>query len=79
MDKASALLTHIDGVLGQVKELKTEVDSLAARLDAKDNTVGLIASGKGKLVNELDKLSKDIDGLTKDIKKTGLKLNIDIF
>ena len=79
VDKASALLTHIDGVLGQVKELKTEVDSLAARLDAKDNTVGLIASGKGKLVNELDKLSKDIDGLTKDIKKTGLKLNIDIF
>ena len=79
VEKGTALLNHIDAVLDQVKGLKTEVDSLAARLDAKDNTVGLLASGRGKLVNELDKLAKDIDGLTKDIKKSGLKLNIDIF
>ncbi len=79
VEKGTALLNHIDAVLDQVKGLKTEVDALAARLDAKDNTVGLLASGKGKLINELDKLAKDIDGLTKGIKKSGLKLNIDIF
>ena len=79
VEKGSAMLERIDGLLNQVKEIKADVDALSARLDAKDNTVGLIASGRGKLIGELDKLGKDIDGLTKDIKKSGLKLNIDIF
>lgn len=79
VEKGSAMLERIDGLLDQVKEIKADVDALSARLDAKDNTVGLIASGRGKLIGELDKLGKDIDGLTKDIKKSGLKLNIDIF
>ena len=79
VEKGSAMLERIDGLLNQVKEIKADVDALSARLDAKDNTVGLIASGRGKLIGELEKLGKDIDGLTKDIKKSGLKLNIDIF
>ena len=79
VEKGSAMLERIDGLLNQVKEIKADVDTLSARLDAKDNTVGLIASGRGKLIGELEKLGKDIDGLTKDIKKSGLKLNIDIF
>lgn len=79
VEKGTAMLNRIDDLLNQVKDIKADVDTLAARLDAKDNTVGLVVSGHGKLVSELDKISKDIDGLIKDIKKSGLKLNIDIF
>ena len=79
VEKGSAMLAHVDTLLSRVKELKTDADALAARLDAKDNTVGLLSSGKGKFIGELDRLAKDIDELTKNIKKYGLKLNIDIF
>ena len=79
VEKASELLTHIDGLLGRVKELKKEAEGLASRLDANDNTVALVVSGHGKLVRELEKLAKDINKLTQDIKKKGLKINIDIF
>ena len=48
-------------------------------MDKTDNTAGLVVTGKGKLVRELDRISLDIDKLISDIKKSGLKLNVDIF
>jgi phospholipid/cholesterol/gamma-HCH transport system substrate-binding protein len=66
-------------VLAQVKASKEELDAVAAKVDKTDNTVGLVVKGKGKLVRELDRISLDIDKLISDIKKSGLKLNVDIF
>lgn len=79
VEKGSELLKHIDTLLERVKELKNEAETLASRLDAKDNTVALVVSGHGKLIGGLEKLAKDINKLTQDIKKKGLKINIDIF
>ena len=79
VDKGSALLSRADSLLDQVKALKSEYDALLAKLDATDNTAGLVISGRGKILGELDKIAKDIDRLISDIKKSGLKLNIDIF
>jgi len=79
VEKGSAMLDRIDSLLAQVKEIKAECDKVAEKLDKSDNTVGLVASGRGKLVKEIDRLSVDIGKLTSDIKKSGLKLNVDIF
>ena len=79
VEKGSELLSRVDSLLDQVKSLKSDYDALLARLDATDNTVGLIATEKGKLLGEMDKIAKDIDRLISDIKKSGLKLNVDIF
>jgi phospholipid/cholesterol/gamma-HCH transport system substrate-binding protein len=79
VEKGSAMLAHVDSVLAQVKASKEELDAVAARLDKTDNTAGLVATGKGKLVRELDRISLDIDKLISEIKKSGLKLNVDIF
>ena len=79
VEKASALLAHVDTLIAEVKELKAGSDSLVARLDSGDNTVGLIASGRGGLTGKLEKFANDIDALIRDVKKSGLRLNIDIF
>lgn len=79
VEKGSAMLAHVDSVLAQVKATKEELDAVAAKVDKTDNTVGLVVTGKGKLVRELDRISLDIDKLISDIKKSGLKLNVDIF
>ena len=78
-DKVGALLDRTDALLGHLKEVKVEVDSVVAKFDATDNTVGLVASSRGKLIGELDRITVDIDHLISDIKKSGLKLNVDIF
>lgn len=79
VEKASALLARVDSLVAGVQELKADADSLVLRLDSGDNTIGLIASGRGKLTGKLEKLANDIDALTQDVKKSGLRLNIDIF
>ena len=79
VDAGSALLDRVDGLLTQVKDLKSDADGLAARIDAEDNTVGLVLKKDGKLIKETEKLASDIDKLILDLKKRGLKLNVDIF
>lgn len=79
VEKGTALLERTDALLAHLKEIKAETDSVVARVDATDNTVGLIATGRGKIVKEIDRLSVDIDSLVSDIKKSGLRLNVDIF
>ena len=79
VDAGSALLDRVDGLLTQVKDLKSDADGLAARIDAEDNTVGLVLKKDGKLIRETEKLASDIDKLILDLKKRGLKLNVDIF
>lgn len=79
VEKGSSLLERTDALLTRVKEIKAEVQSVAAKLDSTDNTAGLVASGRGKLISEMDRLSVDIERLISDIKKSGLRLNVDIF
>ena len=79
VEKGAALLSRADSLLDRVAALKTEYETLLAKFDATDNTAGLVSTGKGRLLGELDKIVKDIDRLVKDIKKSGLKLNVYIF
>jgi len=79
VEKGRALLDRTDSLLSRLDSLKGQSDALVEKLSATDNTAGLVFSGRGKLFSELDRLSLDIDRLISDIKKSGLKLNVDIF
>ncbi|MCQ2054400.1 MAG: MlaD family protein [Fibrobacter sp.] len=73
------VVSKADELLGKVRDTKAELKKVAEAFDRDDNTAGAIISGKGRLIGEIDRISRDVDALSKDIKKTGLKLNVDIF
>lgn len=78
-DKAKQLLPRVDSLLLSTKSIQAFTDELVAKINADDNSVGLILDEKGKLSKELGQTADDIDALMDDIKKQGLKLNVDIF
>lgn len=78
-DKAKQLLPRVDSLLQKTKSIQAFTDELAAKLDADDNSAGLILAEKGELSQKLDQTAADIEALMADIKKQGLKLNVDIF
>jgi phospholipid/cholesterol/gamma-HCH transport system substrate-binding protein len=77
--KAEKSVEKVDSLTASLERLKNEMDAISSKLDHQDNTVGLIASGKGRVNDEIDALVKDTDALIADIKKRGLRLNVDIF
>ena len=79
VQKVENVVAHVDTLLTQVRGLKTELETIQAKLFQDDNTMGLILSKKGDIIKELDRIGADIDGLIADVKKQGLRLNMDIF
>jgi len=79
VQKVDALVSRLDTLLGEVKGLKKELDEILAKLDKDDNAAGLILSKKGAIFKELDEIGTHVDALIKDIRKSGLKMNVDIF
>lgn len=79
VEKVDALMGRVDELLGKVKGSKQELEAVAGKLGQDDNTAGLILAENGEFAKELDRIAKDIDSLIADIKKSGVKLNVDIF
>ena len=77
--KAEKVVERVDSLVASLDKLKNELDKVSSKLEQRDNTVGLIVSGKGRINGEIDALMKDTDALIADIKKSGLRLNLDIF
>ena len=79
VEDISALKGRTEELLQKVSELKDSANVICSKLEQEDNTAGLILSGKGRFLQEINRISKDIDALVADIKKQGVKLNVDIF
>ena len=79
IEDISTLKGRTEELLQKVAELKDSADAICSKLEQEDNTAGLILSGKGRFLQEINRISKDIDALIADIKKQGVKLNVDIF
>ena len=77
--KVESLVVRLDSLSGRVRVMKQELDGIDAKMEQDDNTAGLILSQKGDIFKELDHIGSHIDALVKDIRKSGLKLNMDIF
>ena len=78
-EKAKQMLPRVKELLEKTKAMQGLADELAKKVEADDNSIGLILAEKGKLSQELDRTAADIDALIEDLKKQGLKLNVDIF
>lgn len=78
-DKAKQMLPRVKELIEKTKSLQGVADELAKKIEADDNSIGLILTEKGQLSQELDRTANDIDALIEDLKKQGLKLNVDIF
>lgn len=77
--KVNSLMERVDGLLEQVKNTKVQANEVVSKLDDSDNTAGLILAENGRFAKELKQISKDVDALISDIRKSGIKLNVDIF
>lgn len=79
IDQAKELFDRVDGLLLELKTLRDKSAGLLMKLSSEDNTAGLVLSGKGEFSRSIEKLTTDVDALVADIKKSGIKLNVDIF
>jgi len=79
VQNVEGLMARLDTLLVDVKGLKSELDKIHSKLDMDDNSAGLILSKKGAILEEMDEISTHVDALIKDIRKSGLKMNMDIF
>lgn len=79
VDQAKVLLSRVDALLLKLNELKDQSSNLLIKLSKDDNTAGLILAQEGEFGRSIEKLTVDIDALLSDIKKSGIRLNVDIF
>lgn len=85
VDKGSGKVDELKGFVDRVEGLLKRVDGSKAVVDGcmkkfgEPNTVGLFLDSQGSLAQEMDGILKDTDDLFLDIRKSGLKLNVDIF
>lgn len=77
--RVKELVDRIDALLEHLKSSKLELDALVNKLDQDDNSIKGLLDEDGVFAKKLDRLSIDIDALISDIKKSGVKLNVDIF
>lgn len=77
--EVDALLSDADRVLAGVKKLKDSSNEVFEKLDRDDNTLGLVFDENSELIRDLDKIRADLQILLQGVKKSGLKLNVDIF
>ena len=73
------VLDNLTQLKNSAEAAKSEVQSVLAKLNANDNSAGLILQKGGELSTHLEQIAKDVDALIQDVKKNGVKLNVDIF
>ncbi|MCQ2098327.1 MAG: MlaD family protein [Fibrobacter sp.] len=79
VDEVKPLLERVDKTLGQVKDMKGQAEGLLAKVSDENGSVGAVLDENGQFGKDVDRTLKDVDALISDIKKSGLKMNVDIF
>jgi phospholipid/cholesterol/gamma-HCH transport system substrate-binding protein len=75
---AQGLTVTTKTTLGKVDSLMHRVDLLLAKMQSKDNTMGILLNDR-KLHDDLNTTVQSADSLFKTILKDGLDINIDFF
>lgn len=79
IDEVKPLLDRVEKILEQVKTTKGEAETLLTKVTDENGSVGAVLKKDGAFAKKVDKALTDVDALLSDIKKSGLKLNVDIF
>jgi len=75
---ADKTIGHADALVGQLEGVTKHLDDLIAKVQSKDNTVGILLSDR-KLPDYLVKTVHSADSLFRVILHDGLDVNVDIF
>lgn len=75
---ADKVIGNADGLVGELEGVTKHLDELIAKVQSKDNTVGVLLSDR-KLHDDLVKTVHSADSLFRVILHDGLDVNVDIF
>lgn len=79
VDEIKPLLDRVEKILEQVKATKGEAETLLTKVTDENGSVGAVLSKDGEFGKKVNRALTDMDALISDIRKSGLKLNVDIF
>ena len=77
--KANELLDRVHGVVDRANALKEKSVALVQSIDERDGSVTLFKNRASEINEDVDLLKKNFDAMIDGVKKSGLKLNVDIF
>lgn len=77
--KANELLDRVHGVMDHANALKEKSVALIQSIDERDGSVAILKNHSSEINEEVDLLKKNFDAMIDGVKKSGLKLNVDIF
>ena len=77
--KANELLDRVHGVVDRANALKEKSVALIQSIDERDGSVTLFKNRASEINEDVDLLKKNFDAMIDGVKKSGLKLNVDIF
>lgn len=77
--KANELLDRVHGVMDHANALKEKSVALIQSIDERDGSVVILKNHSSEINEEVDRLKKNFDAMIDGVKKSGLKLNVDIF
>ena len=75
---ADKVIGNADGLVGELEDVTKHLDELIAKVQSKDNTVGVLLSDR-KLHDDLVKTVHSADSLFRVILHDGLDVNVDFF
>ena len=78
-DKAEEVISHVRKVMDRAQALKDSSEALVAKFDESEGTVKMFKDESSSLNRDFDVLAKDFNDMIAEVKKSGLKLNVDIF
>ena len=78
-DKAEEVISHVRKVMDRAQALKDSSEALVAKFDESEGTVKMFKDESSSLNRDFDTLAKDFNDMIAEVKKSGLKLNVDIF
>ena len=77
-NNADKVIANADGLVGELEGVTKHLDELIAKVQSKDNTVGILLSDR-KLHDDMVKTVHSADSLFRVILHDGLDVNVDIF
>ena len=77
--KANELLDRVHGVVDRANALKEKSVALVQSIDERDGSVTLFKNRASEINEDVELLKKNFDAMIDGVKKSGLKLNVDIF
>ena len=77
--EADKLIERVRGVMDKANTLKESALTLVQKFDESEGTVGEFRNETSQLNKDFDTLAKDFNTMLTGVKKSGLKINLDIF